>query len=314
MLGVFVLLAVIASERTFCVPCAGAHALVLAHAGLVLFAWRRLGLPRPGPGAVLGAGSLLWGYLVVVFTTGGVPASSIPTRHAAGLAGRYDAARLHHQHAGRRAGRCSPTRSAACAAGPRSRCLRRACSAARRTAPVRFTEFTDVRCSHCATLHQAWEQLEKSLPPDSFSLESRYYPLDGGCNPVIRAPARDPVRCLAPRVQICRELDPGAHALAGALFAEQRTLTPQRVYELAGGDRAALDACVASPRHRAQAGRRRGAGRAVQPRWDAHRAGERPPGQRASRRSCTRSRWRAGSPDHPAFSVLPPPNPAAHIH
>jgi len=26
-------------------------------------------------------------------------------------------------------------------------------------APVRFTEFTDVRCSHCAQLHGVWDEL-----------------------------------------------------------------------------------------------------------------------------------------------------------
>ena len=115
-------------------------------------------------------------------------------------------------------------------------------------APVRFTEFTDVRCSHCAELHPVWEELERAVPPGSFSVESRFYPLDAGCNAQLSSRAADPVRCLAPRVQICVEGRPGAPALAGALFAEQRTLTVERVYELASAQlpRAELEACAAS--------------------------------------------------------------------
>jgi hypothetical protein len=77
---------------------------------------------------------------------------------------------------------------------------------------VRFTEFTDVRCSHCAELHGVWDELAGALPPGSFSVESRFFPLDGGCNPLVRSRAADPVRCLAPLVQICVEDQPGGRA------------------------------------------------------------------------------------------------------
>jgi serine/threonine-protein kinase len=180
-------------------------------------------------------------------------------------------------------------------------------------APVRFVEFTDVRCSHCAVLHGVWDELEGSLPPGSFSVESRFYPLDGGCNPVIQSPARDAVRCLAPRVQICREKEPGARALAGALFAEQRTLTPDRVYAIAGGDRAALEACVQSP----QTARTLEGDVALAEQYhpegtpivlvNGRMGSAQPPFLYAIVLA-------GGSPDHPAFSILPPPNPDAHIH
>jgi protein-disulfide isomerase len=181
------------------------------------------------------------------------------------------------------------------------------------TAPVRFTEFTDVRCSHCAELHQVWGQLEQALPPGSFSVESRFYPLDGGCNAAMRPPARDPVRCLAPRVQICREKDPAALALAGALFAEQRTLTPERVSELAGGDRKALEACVASEETRSKLEDDVALANQYSPEGtpmvlvNGRLGSAQPPFLYAMVLA-------RGSSEHPAFSVLPPANPDAHIH
>lgn len=311
LLGVFVLLAVIVSERTFCLPCAGAHALILAHAGIALFAWRRLGLARPGPGAVLAAGSLVWAYLAVAFTASGV-ATAIPS------AGQPDAgsdAALRDfigtmPPAGRQAisDALGRMRRGPALTLPAPRTLRGPAAA-----PVRFTEFTDVRCLHCAQLHQAWADLEKALPAGSFSVESRFYPLDGACNEAMRSAARDPVRCLAPRVQICREKDPGAAALAGGLFAEQRSLTPERVYALAGGDRAALDACVNSPETASKLEGDVALAEQYSPDGtplvlvNGRLGSAMPPFLYAIVLA-------RGSPDHPAFSVLPPADPRAHIH
>jgi hypothetical protein len=146
-------------------------------------------------------------------------------------------------------------------------------------------------------------------------VESRFYPLDGGCNAQIRRPPADPVRCLAPRVQICLEGQPGAGALAGALFAEQRTLTTDRVYVLAApyGTRAALEACVASE----ETARKLAADVALAARYEPEgtplvlvngRLGSAlPPFLYAIVLA-------RGSADHPAFASLPPPDPAAHIH
>jgi protein-disulfide isomerase len=312
VLGVFALLAVIASERTFCAPCAGAHALILAHAGIALFAWRRLGLARPGPGAVLTGGSLLWAYLVVVFTAGSVAGTAIPT--ATKTDATSDAALKEFVEklppAGRQAladvlGRM---RRGPALTLPPPRALRGPA-----TAPVRFTEFTDVRCGHCAELHRAWDDLERAVPAGSFSVESRFYPLDGACNVAMRSPARDPVRCLAPRVQICRDKDPGAQALAGALFAEQGTLTGERVYELAGGDRKALEACVASAETQSKLEGDVALAEQYSPDGtplvlvNGRAASAMPPFLYAIVLA-------GGSPDHPAFSVLPPADPNAHIH
>jgi protein-disulfide isomerase len=312
LLGVFVLVAVIVSERTFCLPCAGAHVLILAHAAIALFAWRRVGLARPGPGAVLAGGAMLWAYLLVAFTSGGVPGTALPS--SAKPDATADAA-LHEFIAktppeGRQAlaDALGRMRRGPALTLPAPRVLRGPANA-----PVRFTEFTDVRCHHCAQLHQVWGDLEKSLPAGSFSVESRFYPLDGACNTAMRSPARDPVRCLAPRVQICREKDPGAHALAGALFAEQRTLTAERVFALAAGDRAALDACLASPETSSKLEGDVALAEQYSPDGtplvlvNGRLGSAMPPFLYAIVLA-------RGSPDHPAFSVLPPPDPKAHIH
>lgn len=116
------------------------------------------------------------------------------------------------------------------------------------SAPVRITEFTDVLCSHCADLHETLHTLREQLPPDSFSIEPRQFPLDGECNPSVRMRGL-PVRCVAAKALLCLEGKPEAYTLAGVLFKSQRRLQPDMVYELASPyvPRAQLERCVADP-------------------------------------------------------------------
>ena len=115
-------------------------------------------------------------------------------------------------------------------------------------ARVQITEFTDILCSHCATLHETMDQLSSMLPPGSFNLDARHFPLDGRCNTHLRPRDGDDVRCLAAKAQICTEESGQAFQFAKALFERQRGLTSKKVYELSEPflDRAALEACVAS--------------------------------------------------------------------
>jgi serine/threonine-protein kinase len=160
-----------------------------------------------------------------------------------------------------------------------------------------------------------WTELERALPPGSFSVEPRFFPLDGGCNPLIHARAADPVRCLAPRVQICLEGQPGAEALAAALFAEQRTLTTERVYALAAAYATleALRACVSSEATAARLADDVALAARYEPEGtpivlvNGRQGSAFPPFLYAIVLA-------HGSPDHAAFSSLPPPDPAAHIH
>ena len=116
-------------------------------------------------------------------------------------------------------------------------------------APVRITDFADLLCSHCAALHGTLTQLRRTAPEGSLAIESRYFPLDGQCNPQIPHASGDGVRCTAARVLICLAGTPGSFDLAGELYARQRDLSVDKIYELAARlrPRAALEACAASP-------------------------------------------------------------------
>ena len=116
-------------------------------------------------------------------------------------------------------------------------------------APVRITDFADFLCSHCAALHGTLTQIEGLAPKGSFSVESRYFPLDGQCNRNIAKASADGVGCVAARALICLEGTPGAFELAGELYTRQRGLTIDQIYQRAAPlrSRESLEACVAAP-------------------------------------------------------------------
>ena len=115
--------------------------------------------------------------------------------------------------------------------------------------PVRFTEWTDVLCGHCATLHATFEYFVETLPEEEFALVSRHFPLDGNCNRHLQVRGPESVRCLAAKAQICIEPTGHGFTYAGALFRAQRGLDAAQVYALAGPfmGRSELETCVASP-------------------------------------------------------------------
>jgi hypothetical protein len=116
-------------------------------------------------------------------------------------------------------------------------------------AMVRLTEFTDALCTHCATLHETVSQLQAALPPGSFNLEARHFPLDSACNAEIEGESTTPVRCLAARASICMEGHSGAFAFAGRIYEHQQGLTEEQVFQVASQwmPREELSACVESP-------------------------------------------------------------------
>jgi protein-disulfide isomerase len=116
-------------------------------------------------------------------------------------------------------------------------------------APVRITEFIDTLCSHCATMHDTMSELEQRLPPGAFSIESRHFPLDSSCNPVLERESTAPVRCFSAKAQICMEGQPSAFEFTRSLFGNRRSLDRERVLELAEPfmPREQLEACIASP-------------------------------------------------------------------
>src|SRR5258707_2307860 len=70
-------------------------------------------------------------------------------------------------------------------------------------APVKFVEFTDIRCSHCAQLLEVMKQIEKVVPSDRISIEARNFPLDAACNPALKGSDGTGMRCLGAKAQIC---------------------------------------------------------------------------------------------------------------
>lgn len=122
------------------------------------------------------------------------------------------------------------------------------------TAPLKITEFTDVLCSHCRALVATLDQLKKAVPPERLSIEPRYFPLDGECNPKYAQTAGDGIRCLGAKVQICAEGSPQFWEVRDAIFENQQSLTKESIFEY--GSRAMpldkLKACVEAPETQAR--------------------------------------------------------------
>jgi serine/threonine-protein kinase len=252
-------------DGRFCGSCAVAYAGTLAYAGLCFFSMVPLPWDRLARGGALAAAAavLAWGTLVAAAPEQAAPSAVAPSR----------AASLSHAHApaalpaldpslppadglARLVADLSPAGAEALAQGLREYAAGepRPLSAPRALvgspmAPVRITDFADFLCSHCAALHGTLAQLQTLAPQGSFTVEPRYFPLDGQCNRNIPRASAEGVGCTAARVLICLEESPGAFELAGQIYARQRGLTNDQIYGLAAPirSRQALEACVASP-------------------------------------------------------------------
>jgi serine/threonine-protein kinase len=116
-------------------------------------------------------------------------------------------------------------------------------------APIKLVEFTDILCGHCRVFEQLLSQL-LALDPNRISVEPRYYPLDAECNPDLQHSAKDGLRCLGAKAQLCLEQHPQFMQLRHELFEHQATLTQDFIFEVAGKagmGKDALLACVNSP-------------------------------------------------------------------
>ena len=325
---VVVMAAASAVERAFCLGCIVTYVLVGGYSGIALIGWPRAGLPQVVRGAIVAAGSTALAVLLLLYP-------GLRTPRATGEAGReaIASAAASRAHAGtgdvardqqvqELVASLSPelTQTLADSLGIYRSEPERAPIPARALkgpadAPVRITEFTDVRCDRCAELHETLAALRGSLPPGSFSVDSRQFPLDAECNPLLQGPPRDPVRCLAARARICLEGHAQATAFDAALFAEQKSLTPDRVLALAAPHlpRGGLEACMTSE------------ATAARLRSDIELASRYEPDGTPivvvnGRRGTSFGPFlyalvlTRGSADHPAFASLPPPNPRAHLH
>jgi protein-disulfide isomerase/uncharacterized membrane protein len=117
-------------------------------------------------------------------------------------------------------------------------------------APVKLVEFTDILCSHCRALVASLAEMRKVLPPGKLSIEARYFPLDGECNPKAGPPRGDGIRCLAAKAQICLESQKDFWELHDALFEHQAELDKEKILEIASSGtmkRDELEKCIAAP-------------------------------------------------------------------
>jgi protein-disulfide isomerase len=323
-----VMLAVIAAERAFCASCAVSYLLVGVYAGIALLGWKGLGLPEAGRGFVLAATAVMTVFLALLYPGSRTPRSggqagreavASAARPAPGSSRSGDAARdaqlrqlvesLQPELKQTLSDSLHIYRTSAPVPAPAPRSLDGPADA-----PVRITEFTDVRCGHCAELHETLDTLRESVPAGSFNVESRQFPLDGECNPLVEG-RRDPVRCLVASARICLEGKPGGSAFAAATFERQATLTRDQVFQLAAPyvERKELEACLASEVSRRKLADDIGYASRFDP--------DGTPIVVVNGRKGTSFGpflyamvLTGGADSNPAFDALPPPNPRAPLH
>lgn len=117
------------------------------------------------------------------------------------------------------------------------------------SSPVHLIEWTDIRCPHCKSLESALAEIRAISPPNSWSQETRHFPLDSECNTKVERSAGG-ISCLAAKVQICLLGSPDLPRVRTSLFDEQAKLSKERIWQIAAPDAARrknLEDCVSSP-------------------------------------------------------------------
>lgn len=179
-------------------------------------------------------------------------------------------------------------------------------------APVRITDFTDIRCPACADLHANLEVFQQVVPPGTFSLEPRHFPLDGRCNPLVPKERPEPIRCQAAKALICLERmdDPRVVTqVQSRLFEVQQQLNTELLFATTDPhiERSELQACMDSPETEAKL--------REDVRWaEQHHIQGTPLVLLNGRKASSFGVFlyvillNEGSPEHPAFDQLPPPS------
>jgi protein-disulfide isomerase len=329
--GVVALLAASAAAGMFCSSCALTYVVTLAYAAIGIVVLKGVAAGLFAKGAVTAAAVTAVAFLTLLYPGLKTPRDAVragdealravaPSAPAAAVAGRAlpDAtSKLNELIAGLRpearqalADSLYLYANSPAVAQETPRAL-----AGPADAPVRITTFTDVLCSHCASLHATLDYLTTILPAESFAVDSRQFPLDGACNRHLQGGGAESVRCLASKARLCFDPTPRGKEFAGALYARQSDLTPELVYEIAApyAARADLERCVAS------GATARSLAEDVDYAWRFRPDGT--PLVLVNGRQGTSFGpflyamvLTGGDPSHPAFAALPPANPNAHIH
>lgn len=179
-------------------------------------------------------------------------------------------------------------------------------------APVRITDFTDIRCPACAQLHANLEVFQQVVPPGTFSLEPRHFPLDGRCNPLVPKERPEPIRCQAAKALVCLERidDPRVVTqVQSRLFELQQQLDTELLFSTTDPhmERSELQACMDSPETEAKL--------REDIRWaEQHHIQGTPLVLLNGRKASSFGVFlyvillNEGNPEHPAFDQLPPPS------
>jgi serine/threonine-protein kinase len=333
ILAVALMIAASAIAGAFCLGCAVTYVIVAAYGFITLLKWRPAGFPQALRGLLLAAGVLVAAFLLLLYPGLRTPKSS-------GEAGRRAVSEAVAQSAGSSrpsagTGNSQTDKLLAELIGslepPLKQTLADSLAIYRAAqpqrvpapralvgsdlAPVRITEFTDILCEHCAGLQEVLQTLRESSPPGSFSVDARQFPLDGRCNPFVGQSKGDDVRCAAAKSRICMEPTGKEPQFAAALFAAQKGLTREKVFEIAAPfmPRQALTACMDS------------AATLAKLQEDITAAGafdsDGTPIVAINGRKGTSFGpflyamiLTRGNPDHPSFQSLPPGDPTAHLH
>ena len=337
---VAVMLVESANAGAFCVGCIGTYLIVLAYAGVALLRWRPAGIPEPGRGAMLAGGLAVAAFVLLLYPgmktprpTGEVgrraieaAASSSAASGASPAAGAADGRTTGDPQKDRAlfdlvatlepsmkqilADSLAIYRASARQELPAPRAL-----IGSDLAPVRITEFTDILCEHCATLHQTLRTLRENVPPGSYSVDARQFPLDGRCNPMMEPYKGDDVRCISAKLRIEAEPLGKEPDLAAALFAKQEGLKRGEALQIASKflTKAQIDDALSSPKVQSTLEQ----DIALASRFDSDGT---PIVAINGRKGTSFGPFlyamvlTRGNPDHPAFDQLPPGNPAAHLH
>ena len=152
------------------------------------------------------------------------------------------------------------------------------------------------------------------LPPESYRLDARHFPLDGNCNPHLEVRGPETVRCMAARALICVEGSGRRRSWRRPSSATSATSPPSRSSTWRPpSSTAPTSSAASSPETEAKL------------RDDVDYAWRfRPDGTPLvlidGRRGTQFGPFlyamvlTGGDADHPAFASLPPPRPDAHVH
>jgi serine/threonine-protein kinase len=326
--AVLLFFAVALSAQTLCGGCFVVYVLAAGYAGIALFGWPGVGMPDRKRGAAVAAGTtglaaalLMYPGLKTPQSAAAVAQEALAQAPSPALPGTGDPER--DQVLAQLVGSLPPalqqtlsdslhiTATSAAQPVPQARHV-----IGDPNAPVRITEWTDILCDHCAGLHDVLGQITERVPAGTFSIDSRQFPLDSACNPLLQSPPSkgESVRCLAAKARICVGGE-NEWKLAGALFAEQKTLSVEKIHTLAKPymSRERLQACVKSEATRQRLEEDILAARPFDPDGTPIVAVN-------GRRGTSFGPYlyaiilTGGEPRHPAFASLPAANPHAHIH